>query len=204
MQLIEKDDDLSQKEKNLFFESQYVCIDTETTGLSYINDRLCTIQLFSEGYGIIIRYNNYSKYENLKELLLSDKVIKIFHNAVFDVSFLMVNLKLDNFGKLVCTKIASKILNGLRHNNSLKCLLNEYLNVEISKNERLSDWSKDLLSDSQKEYAINDVKYLHQLWDVLYVELKERGVEQIAFECFEFVPYYKKLTDKGIENIFAY
>jgi len=204
MQLIEKDDDLSDKEKNLFLKSQYICIDTETTGLSYINDKLCTIQLFSEGYCIIIKYNNCLEYENLKELLLSDKVVKIFHNAVFDVSFLMINLKLDNFGKLVCTKIASKILNGLGHNNSLKYLLNEYLNIEISKTERLSNWSKDLLSDSQKEYAINDVKYLYQLWDALYGELREQGVEQIAFKCFEFVPYYKKLTDKGIENIFVY
>ncbi len=111
---------------------------------------------------------------------------------------------MDNFGKLVCTKIASKIANGLQHNNSLKPLLKEYLNIEINKSEQLSDWSKSILSDSQKEYAINDVKYLYCLWDKLHMELVSKGLEGIADRCFEFIPYYKKITDLGIENIFAY
>ena len=111
---------------------------------------------------------------------------------------------MDDFGKLVCTKIASKIVNGLEHNNSLKPLLKEYLNIEINKTEQLSDWSRRVLSDSQKEYAINDVKFLYRLWDELYMELVDKGLEEVAVKCFEFVPYYKKITDLGIENIFAY
>ena len=127
MQIIEKEKDLSIKEKNFFFEMGYVCVDTETTGLSYLNDKLCTIQLFCEDYNIIIKFDKRQDYDNLKEILYSDKVTKIFHNAVFDVSFLMKNLNMDDFGKIVCTKIASKIVNGIGHNNSLKPLLKEKL-----------------------------------------------------------------------------
>ncbi|MCI9199281.1 MAG: ribonuclease D [Lachnospiraceae bacterium] len=204
MQIIEREEDLSTKEKDYFFEKGYICIDTETTGLNYLNDNLCTIQLFCENYSVIIKFNKYHGYNNLKEVLYSNKIIKIFHNAVFDVSFLMENLDMDYFGRLACTKIASKIVNGLEHNNSLKPLLKEYLSVEISKSEQLSDWSKSVLSDSQKEYAINDVKYLYRLWNQLYMELVNKGLEELAVKCFEFIPYYKKFTDLGIENIFAY
>ena len=111
---------------------------------------------------------------------------------------------MDNFGKLVCTRIASKLVNGLEHSNSLKPLLKEYLNVEINKSEQLSDWSKKILSDSQKKYAVNDVRYLHHLWNKLYKEIIDKDLEEVAVKCFEFVPYYKKITDLGIENIFAY
>ena len=190
MQIIEKEKDLSIKEKNFFFKMGYVCVDTETTGLSYLNDKLCTIQLFCEDYNMIIKFDKCRDYDNLKEILYSDEVTKIFHNAVFDVSFLMKNLNMDGFGKIVCTKIASKIVNGL--------------NVEINKLEQLSDWSRSVLSDSQKEYAINDVKFLYRLWNELYMELVEKGLEEVAVKCFEFVPYYKKITDLGIENIFTY
>ena len=168
------------------------------------NDELCTIQLFCEDFSVIIRFSKYQEYNNLKEVLYANQVTKIFHNAVFDVSFLMKNLKMDDFGKLVCTKIASKIANGLEHNNSLKPLLKEYLNIDIDKSEQLSNWSNSALSDSQKEYAINDVKYLYHLWNKLHMDLISKGLEEIAIKCFEFIPYYKKITDFGIENIFAY
>lgn len=204
MQIIEKEEDLSKKERDLFFEKGYVCVDTETTGLSYADDKLCTIQLFGANYSVIIKFNENQDYSYLREVLYSNKVTKIFHNAVFDVSFLMENLKMDSFGKLVCTKISSKIVNGLKHNNSLKPLLKEYLNIEIDKKEQLSDWSKGVLSESQKQYAINDVRYLQPLWNELYKELVDKGMDEVAFRCFEFVPSYKKLTDIGIENIYAY
>lgn len=204
MKQIEKKCDLSEEEIDIFFNHGYVCVDTETTGLSYISNKLCTIQLFCEDQSIIIRFDECLSYENLKKVFSSNNVLKIFHNAVFDVSFLMKNLKMNEFGKLVCTKIASKMVNGLEHNNSLKSLLKEYLSIEINKTEQLSDWSKSELSDSQKEYAVNDVKYLYNLWNVLYEKLKTEELDELAFKCFAFIPYYKKLTDIGIENVFVY
>lgn len=204
MKLFEQNTDLSEKDIAYFIKNSYVSIDTETTGLNYLEDKLCTIQLFCNNYCIIIQFDRNIDYKNLKQLLLNKNVIKIFHNAVFDVSFLMHNLQLDAFGKLVCTKISSKLVNGIEKNNSLQSLLRQYLNVDINKKEQLSDWSKEKLSLSQKEYAINDVKYLYLLWEKLYKQLKKNNLEQLAFSCFDFVPYYKKLTDKEIKNIFTY
>lgn len=205
MKIIEKNDsDISIEELNIFKASGYVCVDTETMGLNYLLDALCTIQLFCEECSILIKYNNEMKYENLLELFYSNDVIKIFHNAVFDVSFLMNNLKMSDFGKLVCTRIASKLVNGIEHNNSLKPLLKEYLGIEIDKKHQVSDWSRKDLSIEQKKYAMNDVRYLYLLWEKLYTQLKDKGMLDLAYECYRFVPRYKELTDKGIQNIFAY
>ena len=41
LQIIEKECDISQKEKDFFASAGYVCIDTETTGLDYLRDELC-------------------------------------------------------------------------------------------------------------------------------------------------------------------
>ena len=197
--------DLQDQELEWFLQREYVCVDTETTGLDYKKDNLCTIQLYSEGKGVIIKYEkNITQYENLKKLMQSNAVIKVFHNAVFDVSFLMENLRMDFFGKIVCTKISSKLVNGLEHKNSLKALLKEYINIDISKTEQLSDWSKDILSDEQIEYAFNDVRYLYDLWIKLKHQLIELELDVVAEECFSFVPIYKKLQDKEIYNIFMY
>ena len=204
IKVIEKENDISTEEKDFFVSSGYVCIDTETTGLSYLSDKLCTIQLFCEGSSVIVRYNSIYDYLNLKEVLYSKVVLKVFHNAAFDVSFLMKNLNMNCFGELVCTKIASKIVNGLEHNNSLKSLLKEYLNIDIDKSEQLSDWSQKILTERQKQYAINDVQYLYILWGKLKKELINYGMEEVAINCFRFIPYYKKITDLGIENIFKY
>ena len=204
LQIIEKETDLSEKELNIINDRGFVSIDTETTGLNYLEDKLCTIQLYVEDYGIIIKYDNCLEYPRLKSVLSSSDVTKIFHNAVFDVSFLMKNFKMDSFGKLVCTKITSKLVNGVSHNNSLKPLLKEYLNVEIDKSQQLSNWGIRYLSSEQRNYAINDVRYLLPLWEKLYEELKNKELENVAFNCFRFIPNYKKLLDMGIDNIFNY
>lgn len=196
--------DITEEELNLFYTNKYVSIDTETTGLNFLEDQLCTIQLFSENIAILIRFDPNAEYKRLKELFTSSEVVKIFHNAVFDVSFLMQNLNLNNFQNIVCTKISSKIVNGLTHKNSLKPLLKEYLNIDISKNMQLSDWSSDILSKNQIEYAIDDVRYLRDLWILLKNQLNEKGLCSIAEDAFSYIPSYIRLKQMGIDDIFVY
>lgn len=47
---------------------------------------------------------------------------------------------------------------------------------------RLSDWSKEILTESQKQYAVNDVQYLYRLWGKLKKELVNKGLEEVAVE----------------------
>lgn len=196
--------DLTIEELIKLSSSKYIAIDTETTGLNAKKDKLCTIQIFNGNMGFILSFDYNNEYINLRKLLLNPEIIKIFHNAIFDVNFLTSNLdgiKMDN---IACTKISSKLINGLENDNSLKGLLKKYLNVDINKQQQLSDWSKNDLTKEQIEYAMNDVKYLYDLWIYLEKELIEEKMLEVAFQCFKFIPTYVALYNKGIENIFTY
>ena len=204
METILKVGDLSLEEFELICSNKTIAVDTETTGLNFIEDKLCTIQINSRNFNTIIRFNSNIEYPNLTKILQNSEIEKIFHNAVFDVSFLMKNLMIENIDNIVCTKISSKIINGIKHNNSLKTLLKEYLDIEISKDLQLSNWEAKKLSNSQLEYAINDVCYLPQLWDELKRQLEKNNLLPMAKKIFDFIPTYVLLKMREIDNIFAY
>lgn len=196
--------DISLEELLKIRNDKVVAIDTETTGLDFKIHKLCTIQLYSASCSIIIRYDNGTKYNNLINLLLDDSILKIFHNAVFDVSFLMNNLKIDDVKNLACTKISSKLIHGLGHNNSLKSLLKEYLGISIDKAMQLSNWENPKLSNEQLLYAMNDVLYLDELYNKLYNILMVSKLDVIAKKTFEYIPIYVKTQLMNIDNIFVY
>lgn len=197
-------EDLSIEEYEMIYKDGSVAIDTETTGLNFKKDELCTIQLYSKNCMVLIRYDSTTKYTNLIKILEDLKVKKIFHNAVFDVSFLMKNLEINLINNIICTRISSKLVNGLKHNNSLKSLLEEYLNIDISKEFQISNWSVETLSQGQIDYAMNDVRYLNELWEKLKCKLEQEQLLSMAQKIFDFVPIYVLLQMKDIDNIFIY
>jgi ribonuclease D len=197
--------DITDEEYRWITEScSYIGVDTETTGLDPIKDKLCLIQIAAKDKYFIIRYDKSTQYDNIEKLFLSKSIIKVFHHAVFDVRFLINNLKVKKITKVVCTKIAFKILYGLNEKSSLKYLLLKYLNVNVSKEQQVSDWTRDKLSNEQLEYASNDVKYLVKLWEALEQELNIHELLEYAQKCFGFISTQAYLNNRGIKNIFEY
>lgn len=196
--------DLTKNELSELLNGDYISVDTETTGLDALHDKLCTIQIYSKEVGLLFRFDENSSYNNLKDLLFFSSIKKIFHNAVFDVGFLMHNFKVDDFQNIICTKISSKIVNGLEVDNSLKGLVKKYLSVDLNKEYQLSNWAEQNLTSEQIEYAMNDVKYLYDLWLCLQSELKAKDQMNLALTCFEFIPTYVKLNNMGLPNVFKY
>ncbi len=99
---------------------------------------------------------------NLKALLTDAKVTKIFHFARFDVAVLKQYLNVDTF-PLYCTKLASRLTRTYTDRHGLKDLVKELLGIEMNKQQQSSDWGAHVLSDAQKQYAAQDVLYLHEL-----------------------------------------
>jgi ribonuclease D len=58
---------------------------------------------------------------------------------------------------------------------SLASLSAGYLNIEVTKGDRLTDWSRRPLTDSQLVYAAADVDHLLELADALIADLDARG-----------------------------
>ena len=175
-----------------------VAIDCETMGLNFNRDRLCLVQL-SSGNGVAHMVQievEQNSAPNLCKLLGNEEILKIFHFGRFDIAAL-----LNAFGVLTrpvyCTKIASKLVRTYTDRHGLRNLLQEMLDVDISKQQQSSDWGAAALTDEQLEYAASDVLYLHKLKDELDLRLQREGRLDLAKSCFDFLPTRAKLDLSG-------
>ncbi len=175
-----------------------VAIDCETMGLNPHRDRLCVVQLSGgDGNAHIVQIEQGQKSaSNLEALLVNPKVLKLFHFGRFDIAALF-----HAFGALTqpvyCTKIASKLVRTYTDRHGLKYLLQELLDIDISKQQQSSDWGASTLTDAQLDYAASDVLYLHQLKEKLDMRLEREGRVEMAKSCFDFLPTRAKLDLAG-------
>lgn len=142
---------------------------------------------------------------NLKTLLANPDVMKIFHFARFDVAVIKYYLGID-VAPLYCTKIASRLTRTYTDRHGLKDLIKELLGIELNKQQQSSDWGAHVLSDAQKQYAAQDVIYLHELKARLDQMLAREGRTDVARACFAFLPARAALDLAGWteEDVFAH
>jgi ribonuclease D len=184
-----------------------VAVDTETMGLLPRRDKLCVVQLSSgDGNAVLVQLDRGS-YDapNLKALLTDPNVTKIFHYARFDVAVLKQYLGVDT-APIYCTKIASKLTRTYTDRHGLKDLIKELLGIDLNKQQQSSDWGAHVLSDAQKQYAAQDVIYLHELKARLDQMLAREHRTGVAQACFGFVPVRADLDLAGWaeEDVFAH
>jgi ribonuclease D len=105
-----------------------------------------------------------------------------------------------------CTKIASRIARTYSDKHGLKDLVRELLGVDLSKQQQLSDWGAEALSDAQLAYAASDVLHLHALKEKLDAILLREGRAELAAACFRFLPDRVRLDLAGWseQDIFAH
>jgi ribonuclease D len=184
-----------------------VAIDTEAMGLDVNRDRLCVVQVSpGDGSADVIQIPaNTSEAPNLAKLLVDGTVLKIFHFARFDLAVLHKHLGIMPF-PVYCTKIASRIARTYSDKHGLKDLVRELLGVDLSKQQQLSDWGAEALSDAQLAYAASDVLHLHALKEKLDAILLREGRAELAAACFRFLPDRVRLDLAGWseQDIFAH
>jgi ribonuclease D len=175
-----------------------VAIDCETMGLNPHRDRLCLIQM-SGGDGdchLVQVAVGQTDAPNLCKILADPDVLKLFHFGRFDIAAM-----LNAFGTVTapvyCTKVASKLIRTYTDRHGLKNLLQELLNVDISKFQQQSDWGAAELTKGQLDYAASDVLYLHQLRDELNIRLEREGRMGMAQACYDFLPMRAQLDLAG-------
>jgi ribonuclease D len=186
---------------------QSAAVDTETMGLDHTRDRLCVVQLSpGDGSADVVQIpRGGAPAPNLKALLSDPGVLKIFHFARFDLAALQQGLGIMPT-PVYCTKIASRLVRTYTDRHGLKDLTRDLLGIEISKQQQLSDWGAETLSDAQVAYAASDVLHLHALKAKLDTVLVREGREELAAACFRFLPDRARLDLAGwaMEDIFAH
>ena len=164
-----------------------IAVDGEFMGLNVRRDPLCLIQIStgnSDAHIIQLDRSNYNA-PNLVKILCDESIKKIFHYGRADMSHIKFYLKTDT-NNIYDTKIASKLARSYSDNHSLKILIKEFANVDISKQFQNSDFGGEL-TPAQLKYCANDVIYLHKIHDELTKILIREKRNELYKECLKFL-----------------
>jgi ribonuclease D len=164
-----------------------IAVDGEFMGLNVRRDPLCLIQISSGKSDAHIIQLDRSTYiaPNLSKLLSSEKVTKIFHYGRADMAHIQHYLKIET-KNILDTKIASKLARSYSDSHSLKTLIKEFINIDVSKQFQSSDFGGKL-SPAQLKYCANDVVYLHKIHDQLNSILIREGRFDLYTDCLKFL-----------------
>ena len=120
-----------------------------------------------------------------KERIDYNKTTKIFHFGRADMAHIKYYLKTDT-NNILDTKIASKLARSYSDNHSLKTLIKEFINIDVSKQFQNSDFGGEL-SPAQLKYCANDVIYLHKIHDELNKILERENRIKLYHDCLKFL-----------------
>ena len=173
-----------------------LCLDAETTGLDSHVSKLRLLQLCTTDEKVddrtvyVLDLFKVTDTSGLKELIESREML-LGHNLNFDLQFLL-SLGIDYKGKIFDTYVAERCLRaGFKEKKvspklqkpyfddvscSLKAVVSRRLDIEISKEQQVSDWSKEDLAIEQIEYAAKDVDLLPKIAADQLKELAEEAL----------------------------
>ena len=164
-----------------------IAVDGEFMGLNVRRDPLCLIQISSgnsDAHIIQFDRDNYNA-PNIVKLLKDETVTKIFHYGRADMAHIKYYLKTET-NNILDTKIASKLARSYSDNHSLKTLIKEFVNIDISKQFQSSDFG-GTLTPAQLKYCANDVIYLHKIHSELSKILERENRIKLYKDCLNFL-----------------
>lgn len=200
------DRDLPSDLLERYSQSSAIAVDTETMGLLPQRDRLCLVQLCDERDRVtVIRIERgQTEAPNLKQLLETPSITKVFHFARFDITTLLYHLDI-RVTPIFCTKLASKLIRTYSPRHGLKDLLQELEGIELDKTSQSSDWGNAMnLSEAQLRYAANDVRYLLNARQKLIAMLEREERLDLANQCFQCLPVFAQLDLLQYQSVFEH
>jgi DNA polymerase I len=138
--------------------------DTETSALNARYGKLFSVQ-FSDGeFNVLVPISEGASLGRLAEILEDRSIVKIFHNAKFDLEFLREHGQaVENvFDTMIAERVLTK---GANQSASLAETLYRYFAVDLEKSHR-SKFNKKwdgIWTDELVDYALSDVVHLPAL-----------------------------------------
>ena len=114
----------------------------------------------------------------MTDLILSNASPQTHLTEFFSVAFSPILLK--------CLSHTSKLARSYSDNHSLKTLIKEFINIDVSKQFQNSDFGGEL-SPAQLKYCANDVIYLHKIHDELNKILERENRIKLYHDCLKFL-----------------
>lgn len=176
-------------------------LDTETTGLDPLSDRVVLIQIGVKGKSYVYDVRKGNVDANIfKNIIESKKHMKILQNARFDYKMLKTNFGIS-INRLYDTMLGEQLLYlGLNPRANLKFLVAKYLKMDMPKDvgESFKQYDQKY-QPYQLKYAANDVSgYLTEIYNQQIVKLRAANLLRVMkLEC-EFVIPLSEMELRGI------
>lgn len=138
--------------------------DTETSSLNPRYGKLFSIQFSDGDFNLLVPLSEGVQLGKLSNLLADESMVKIFHNAKFDLDFLTaIGVRVNN---VFDTMLAERVLTrGANQSASLAETLYRYFAVDLEKSHRAKfnrSWD-GIWTDELVDYALSDVTHLPAL-----------------------------------------
>lgn len=149
-----------------------LAIDLEAAGFHRYSDRVCLLQVSTPHKTYLIDTLAVDPSPGLRGPLEAPDVRIILHGGSYDVRLMDRDLNLHPVN-LFDTQVAASLLG--ETSLGLAALLENYLDISISKKYQRADWAKRPIPKDMLAYAASDTKHLHTLADLLCKRLDDIG-----------------------------
>jgi ribonuclease D len=178
--LIDTISDLKKALKSIETEKR-VGFDLEADSMYHFSEKVCLLQVASKNTAFAIDTLKLNDLSPLKPLFLNKDIIKVFHGADYDVRSLFRDFGIE-IRNLFDTELASRFL-GIKE-TGLEAVLRNRFDLKLEKKYQKKDWSERPLSPDMLNYALNDVRHLVSLSEILEKELVDAGrLDWVKEEC---------------------
>ena len=158
---------------NRAMRSSVLAIDTEFLREKTYYAKLCLLQLATDDETAIVDPFEVDDLRVLAPLLENESVVKLFHAGGQDLEILLREVgALPR--PLFDTQVAAALL-GHTQQIGYAALVHAECGVTLKKIDSFTDWSRRPLSESQLEYAADDVAYLPRMYERMRAQLVELG-----------------------------
>ncbi len=160
-----------------------VGIDTEFMRERTYFARLCLVQLGTDDVSAIVDPLAIDDLSSLCDLLGDPAVTKVLHAGSQDLEIFYRICGLAA-APVFDTQVAATLA-GFPQQVGYGALVQEVFGVKLDKGDSYTDWAKRPLTDTQVEYALNDVRYLPEMYRRLTAQLADGGRTEWLSADFE-------------------
>ena len=152
-----------------------ISVDTEFLRKNTYYAKLSIIQVMANTHKAIIDALSNIDLSPLNEVFLNKQIIKIFHapREDFEIFFHLFKTLPEN---IFDTQIAAQFCEFGKH-LSYGDVCNKICRIDIDKTYQRSDWLKRPISNDMLNYAIKDVEYLEEIYEVLWPIIKNGNMQ---------------------------
>ena len=154
-------------------EEEAIAVDTEFHGERRYWPDLFLVQIAGRDGPVAIDPLEIKDLSPLGRLFESETPVKVIHSARNDIDVLMHHLNIE-FSSVFDTQLAAAFLGHPRQIALFK-LVKAECDIYPKKGHTLSDWSLRPLANDQIEYALDDVRYLLDIYRNQVKQLKAMG-----------------------------